>query len=142
MERIIDVIVGIFAATLPVFYLLMRRRRRSVAESSGETVQNESPAAAADGTAAEAALDVIPDVIHAAAVPRPVAGSGRSASPRAAETPRAEHRGSSPTATPRVARRYDTWQRINRLSPGRRAIVLAEIVSKPLALRDPSGRVG
>jgi hypothetical protein len=107
VRGIVDLIIGAFIAFLPLFFLLLRRRR--VAGSPGGTAAGPTTDLAPQY---ETSVDEIPGS------EAPAEGMPPSRVPAAAPPP------------------ASVWERVNRLSPGRRAIVMAEIISKPLALRD------
>ncbi|MFP4430225.1 MAG: hypothetical protein ACOCW6_09270 [Spirochaetota bacterium] len=128
MREIVDLIIGAFIVFLPLFVLLLRRRR--VLERQRPV---EAPAEGQPGGQPGRALGPEPGR-------KPGGQPGRALGPEPGRKPGipapegklpAREAPVSKEAAPATA-----WERVNRLSPGRRAIVMAEIISKPLALRD------
>ncbi len=129
MRGLIDLIIGAFIAFLPLFFLLLRRRRAQAGGRPGvQAPKNEMPE---DEMPASETLPGEPVPGSAPPGVAPVQAVPRRGVPAEAARVSDIEAPVSKEAAPATA-----WERVNRLSPGRRAIVMAEIISKPLALRD------
>ena len=163
MEGLIDLIIGSFIAFLPVFLLLLRRRRRNARAAArrammdqqeesedgqseavepappGEPQKDPGPAAvyhrSVAATAASSAAAQRQGYVQSQAPQRRASKTGEPAESAEEEPLKV---GSSAEGSRTALGRAAVWRRIDALPPGQRAIVLSEIISKPVALRRDS----